>query len=154
MDVVGRTGGRTAFGKPLQWTRGWTAVAAVWVVAAALLVTARVDIGRVAALSAREAAAIEAVGAAEVEPGLTTAAALQLVLRRCGAAPADDGSAVTRPQWYAIDRPWEDRVYVYWELGDYEPLAWTVDDDGTVTPAGATSLLLRQVARQQAPSAR
>ena len=46
-----------------------------------------------------------------------------------------------------MDRPWEDRVYVYWELGDYEPLAWTVDDDGTVTPDADTERLLVGLAR-------
>jgi len=140
-------GTRTVFGKPLGWTRGWTVVAVVWALAAGLLIGARIDVGHVTALSAREAAAIEAVDAKEVTPGLTSAEALQLVLRRYAATAAGDAGQVARPQWYALDRPWEDRVYVYWELGDYEPLAWTVDDDGTVTPDAGTMLLLRGVAR-------
>ena len=140
---------RTVFGKPLGWTRGWTVVVAVWVLVAALLVMARVDAGHVTALSAREAAAIDAVEAAAVTSGLTTAEALQLVLRRYGGTSTGDGGQVARPQWYAFDRPWEERVYVYWELGDYQPLAWAVEDDGTVTPEGETSLILTGVARAE-----
>lgn len=140
---------RTLFGKPLGWSRGWTVVVAVWVLVAALLVVARVGVGHVTALSAREAAAIDAVEAAEVGPGLTTAEALQLVLRHYGGTPTGDGGEVARPQWYAFDRPWEERVYVYWELGDYEPLAWAVDDDGTVTPEIETGVVLRGVARAE-----
>lgn len=147
---------RTAFGKPLVWTRGWTAVVVVWAVAATLLVTARVEVGHVTALSAREAAAIDAVEAAVAQgadaPGtdasaLTTAEALQLVLKHYGATAGGEGGGVARPQWYALDRPWEDRVYVYWELGGYEPLGWTVDDDGTVTPDAETRVLLSGLAR-------
>jgi hypothetical protein len=150
--------GRTFLGKPLGWTRGWTVVVLVWAVAAALLVAARVEVGHVTALSAREAAAIGAVEASKVPAGgvggeaggaegeLTTAEALQLVLQKYGATATTEGGAA-RPQWYAMDRPWEDRVYVYWELGDYEPLAWLVDDDGTVTPDAETTVLLTGLAR-------
>lgn len=160
MDVLGQEPvGRTVLGKPLRWTSGWTVVVLVWAVAAVFLVAARVEVGHVTALSAREAAAIDAVEAAEVVPGagapsVTTAAALQLVLRRYGATADGGGGGVARPQWYAIDRPWEDRVYVFWELSDYEPLAWTVDDDGTVTPEAETRLLLAGLARLEAESAR
>jgi len=149
--------GRTIFGKPLRWSRGWTVVVAVWAVAAVLLVSARIDVGHVTALSVREAAAIDAVeasvaaaGAGEggVEGGaLTTAEALQLVLRRYGPTAGEADGDAPRPQWFTMDRPWEDRVYVYWELGDYEPLAWAVDDDGTVTPDADTKLLLTGLAR-------
>lgn len=140
---------RTAFGKPLVWTRGWAAVLAVWTLAAVLLVAARVDVGRVAALSAREARAIAAVQAAEVEPGgMKTAAALQVLMRRHGAALEATGGGPVRPRWYAIDRPWEDRVYVYWELQGHGALAWTVDDDGTVRPSAETALVLRAAASE------
>jgi hypothetical protein len=149
--------GRTFLGKPLGWTRGWTVVVLVWAVAAAVLVAARIEVGHVAALSAREAAAIDAVEASRVpedggeeaggaEGELTTVEALQLVLKKYGAAATVEGGAA-RPRWYAMDRPWEDRVYVYWELGDYEPLAWVVDDDGTVTPDAETTVLLTGLAR-------
>lgn len=165
MDVSSHpaTAGRTVFGKPLGWSRGWTVVVTVWAVAAVLLVTARVDVGHVTALSAREAAAIDAVEGATVDSGvaeggapregLTTAQALQLVLRRYGGTAGEGDAAasrVPRPQWFTMDRPWEDRVYVYWEFGDYEPLAWAVDDDGTVTPDGDTRLLLAGLARLEA----
>jgi hypothetical protein len=162
MDVPAHasSAGRTVLGKPLGWTRGWTVVVLVWALAAALLVAARVEVGHVTALSAREAAAIDAVEASAVaipaagvgtnQTPLTTGEALQLVLRRYGATAKGEGGGVARPQWYAIDRPWEDRVYVYWELGDYEPLAWTVDDDGTVTPDAGTRLLLVGLARLEA----
>ena len=149
-------GGRTLAGKPLGWTRGWTVVVLVWALAAAVLVAARVEVGHVTALSAREAAAIDAVEASKVAAGgvggeagggeLTTAEALQLVLKKYGTTAAAEGGAA-RPQWYAMDRPWEDRVYVYWELGDYQPLAWAVDDDGTVTPDAETEVLLTGLAR-------
>jgi hypothetical protein len=141
--------GRTLAGKPLGWTRGWTVVVLVWAVAAAVLVAARVEVGHVTALSAREAAAIDAVEASKVAAGggeLTTAEALQLVLKKYGTTAAAEGGAA-RPQWYAMDRPWEDRVYVYWELGDYRPLAWAVDDDGTVVPDAETKVLLAGLAR-------
>jgi hypothetical protein len=150
--------GRTLLGKPLGWTRGWTVVVLVWAVAAALLVSARVEVGHVTALSAREAAAIDAVEASKVPAGgvggeaggaegeFTTAEALQLVLEKYGTTATAEGGAA-RPQWYAMDRPWEDRVYVYWELGDYKPLAWVVDDDGTVTPDADTTVLLTGLAR-------
>jgi hypothetical protein len=156
VDLVTPPGPRTVFGKPLGWTRGWTAVVVVWAVLAVLLVAARLEVGHVTALSAREAAAIDAVEAARVvvpaagvgtETSVTTGEALQLVLGRSAATAKGEGGGVARPQWYAIDRPWEDRVYVYWELGDYEPLAWTVDDDGTVTPDAGTRLLLVGLAR-------
>lgn len=140
--------GRSAFGKPLVWTRGWTVVAAVWAVAAALLLAARIDVGRVAALSPREARAVAAVQAAEVEPGVTTAAALQTVMRRHGVALDREDGGPARPRWYAIDRPWERRVYVYWELPDDGTLAWTVDDGGAVTPSAETALVLRAAARE------
>ena len=142
-------GTRTVFGKPLGWTRGWTVVAAVWALAAGLLIGARIDVGHVTALSVRESAAIEAVQAAEVAPGLTTAEALQLILRRYGATATGEPEQVARPRWYAFDRPWEERVYVYWELGDYEPLSWAVNDDGAVTPDGETSFVLKGVARAE-----
>ena len=61
--------GRTFAGKPLGWTRGWTVVVLVWAVAAAVLVAARVEVGHVTALSAREAAAIDAVEASKVAAG-------------------------------------------------------------------------------------
>ena len=148
--------GRTLAGKPLGWTRGWTVVVLVWALAAAVLVAARVEVGHVTALSAREAAAIDAVEASKVAAGgvggaagggeLTTAEALQLVLKKYGTTAAAEGGAA-RPQWYAMDRPWEDRVYVYWELGDYRPLAWAVDDDGTVVPDAETKVLLAGLAR-------
>ena len=144
---------RTFFGKPLGWTHGWTVVVVVWAAAALLLVAARVEIGHVTALSAREAAAIDAVEAAAVPSGaggdITTAEALQLVLAKYGATAAAGGGA-SKPQWYAMDRPWEDRVYVSWELGDYEPLGWTVDDDGTVTPDKTTRELLERLAEADA----
>lgn len=138
---------RTVFGKPLGWTRGWTVVVTVWAIATVLLVAARIDVGRVTALSAREEAAIAAVEAAEVTPGVTTAEALQLVLRMYGGAASGDAGDEARPQWYAFDRPWEERVYVYWELGGYEPLSWAVDDDGTVMAEAETGLVLRRLAR-------
>jgi len=159
VDVSPQTvpAGRTVFGKPLRWSRGWTVVVAVWAVAAILLVSARIEVGRVTALSAREASAIEAVEASTADSGvavggvegdgLTTAEALQLVLRRYGATAGDEDGSTARPQWFTMDRPWEDRVYVYWELGEYEPLAWAVDDDGTVTPDADTKLLLTGLAR-------
>jgi len=142
---------RTLFGRPLSWTTGWTVVLLVWALAAALLTVARLDIGHVTALSAREAAAIDAVETAPATMdeggGTTTAAALQLVLKRYGGTAVDEEGTMTRPQWYAIDRPWEGRVHVYWELGDYTPLAWTVDDDGTVAASAETRLLLEGLVR-------
>lgn len=145
-DLSPGPGARTAFGKPLGWTRGWAVVVTVWIVTAALLVAARVDVGRVTALSPREAHAIAAVQAAEVESGVRTAAVLQTLMRRHGVALEAGGSGPARPRWYAIDRPWERRVYVYWELPNDGRLAWTVDDDGAVTPSAETALVLRSAA--------
>lgn len=152
MDVPTPRGpARTLFGRPLSWSTGWTVVLAVWALAAVLLAVARLDIGHVTALSAREAAAIDAVETApattDTGGGTTTAAALQLVLERYGGTAVDEEGRTARPQWYAIDRPWEGRVHVYWELGDYTPLAWTVNDDGTVTASAETQLLLEGLVR-------
>jgi hypothetical protein len=57
--------------------------------------------------------------------------------------------------WYAFDRPWEHRIYVYTELpgasmvGKNADLSWTVAD-GVATPDGATRAALTKAAQTMA----
>ena len=149
--AAGRVAARdtySVFGKPLAWSRGWTVVFAIWAVTAALLVVARVEMGHLSVFNARETAAVAAVERAQSVGGLTTGQALALLARSNEGALALTGQ---RPKayWYAFDRPWEQRVYVVWELDDPlqsgpVQLGWTVE--GTrVVPDAATAAELSRV---------
>jgi len=132
-------------GKPLRFTAAWAAVFLIWAGAAGGLAAVRLDMGHLTALSQRERTAIIDVQGAEVERGVTNGEALAMVLARFGAVV---GAA---PQWYVQDRPWEDKVYVTWELGADLRLGWTVAYDGTVAAGAETELFLKQVVRAGEP---
>jgi hypothetical protein len=136
---------RTLFGKPLRFTAAWAAVFLIWAGATGGLAAARLDIGHLTALSQRERAAIVEVQEAELERDVTNSEALAMVLARFGAV------FETAPQWYVQDRPWEDKVYVTWELGADLRLGWTVAYDGAVAPGAETELFLKQVVRAGEP---
>jgi hypothetical protein len=150
---VPATSGRTFLGKPLGWTSGWTIVFAIWLVAGAALVLARIDMGHLTALSARESAAITAVERGQLEAGVTYSHALDLLAARVDPLAKLTGqtNSRARARWFAFDRPWEKRIYVYWEFPGYVPLAWTVGG-GEVKPDGDTAKVLRDavVSAQQA----
>ena len=132
---------RTLFGKPLRLTTAWAAVFLIWAGAAGGLAAVRLDMGHLTALSQRERAAIVKVQEAELERDVTAGEALAMVLARFGAVVG------TAPQWYVQERPWEDEVYVTWELGAELRLGWTVAYDGTVAPGAETELFLKEVVR-------
>lgn len=132
---------RTLFGKPLRLTTAWAAVFLIWAGAAGGLAAVRLDMGHLTALSQRERAAIVKVQEAELERDVTAGEALAMVLARFGAVVG------TAPQWYVQERPWEDKVYVTWELGAELRLGWTVAYDGTVAPGAETELFLKEVVR-------
>ena len=136
---------RTLFGKPLRLTTAWAAVFLIWAGASGGLAAVRLDMGHLTALSQREHAAIVQVQEAELERGVTTGEALAMTLTRFGAAVG------TTPQWYVQERPWEDKVYVIWELGAELRLGWTVAYDGTVAPGAETELFLKEVVRAGGP---
>ena len=59
-------------GKPLVWTRGWTIVVAIWVVAAVLLFSARAGMGDLETFRPEDEAALDAVPVALMPDGETT----------------------------------------------------------------------------------
>jgi hypothetical protein len=136
---------RTLFGKPLRLTTAWAAVILIWAGAAGGLAAVRLDMGHLTALSQRERAALVEVQGAELERDVTTGEVLAMTLARFGAV------AGTTPQWYVQERPWEDKVYVIWELGAELRLGWTVANDGTVAPGAETELFLKEVVRAGEP---
>ena len=136
---------RTFMCKPLRFTAAWAAVFLIWAGAAGGLAAVRLDMGHLTALSQRERTAILDVQGAEVERGVTTDEALAMVLARFGAVVG------TAPQWYVQDRPWEDKLYVTWELGAELRLGWTVAYGGTVAAGAETELFLKQVVRAGEP---
>jgi hypothetical protein len=137
---------RTAFGKPLVWTSGWTVVVAIWALVAVFLVVVRVEMGHLEVLSPTEKAAVAAVEAARLPDGTTYGDALVYQannkLSATGAVVPRTGGP--RPRWYAFERPWEHRVYVSWEMPGVGLYEWTVDGT-TVKAAAETQLDLRKV---------
>ena len=136
---------RTLYGKPLRLTTAWAAVFLIWAGASCGLAAVRLDMGHLTALSQREHAAVVQVQEAELARDVTTGEALAMTLTRFGAAVG------TTPQWYVQERPWEDKVYVIWELGAELRLGWTVASDGTVAPGAETELFLKEVVRAGGP---
>jgi hypothetical protein len=130
--------------KPLQWTRGWTVVVAVWIIVAVALGLARIELGHLTALSARESKAIAQLRAAPLEDGVTYGQALQLVRQRFELMGGT-------PQWYVNDRSWERQVWIEWDmksgLGDVL-LLWHVGYDGAVHPDPDTLFHLKDLVRQ------
>jgi len=144
----------TLIGKPLVWTRGWTIVVVVWLVAAAALGAARVSMGHMAVLTPHELAAVTAVREAKVSTGATNEDVLRYLashdpslagqLLATATGKSDKTATAT---WYAFDRPWEHRVYVTWQLPARGlVLSWTVEN-GQVRPDTGTRLELSKAAQ-------
>ena len=143
--------------KPLQWSRGWTIVLAIWVAVAAGLVATRVEMGSVAVMTPAERAAVSAVQAVKLPTGATTETVLRysathhLTLEGHVAAIPPGGTEM----WYAFDRPWEHKTYVYTTLpgtsmmGGNVVLSWTVQD-GDASAEAATRAALTKAAQTMA----
>ncbi len=144
-------------GKPLHWTAGWTVVAVIWAIAAVGMVAVRVSIGPVTVMTPAETAAIDTVRQVKLPTGADT----ETVLRY--AATHDltpEGHVATIPpggtqMWYAFDRPWQHRIYVYTTLpgtsmmGSDVVLSWTVTGH-TATATAATRTALTKTAQTRA----
>jgi len=91
------------FGKPLYWTRGWKLVLVVLAAAGALLLCTRLGMGSLPVWSPREARAIRLV--LDYRP-VGRHSVRQIIAENFGPNAGE---------WYAVDRRWEDRVYVIWE---------------------------------------
>ncbi len=147
----------TIGGKALAWSPGWTVVLVVWAIVAASLVAIRVDMGRLTVMTRGETAAIAAVKQIK----LLTGAPTETVLRYSATHDLNlEGHLVQiKPKkaqmWYAFDRSWEHRTYVYYELpgtslvGTNVVLSWSVTD-GVATADGSTRLALAKAARTMA----
>jgi hypothetical protein len=143
--------------KPLQWSRGWTIVLAIWVAVAVGLVATRVEMGSVAVMTPAERAAVSAVQAVKLPTGATTETVLRysathhLTLEGHVAAIPPGGTEM----WYAFDRPWEHKTYVYTTLpgtsmiGGNVVLSWTVQD-GDASAEAATRVALTKAAQTMA----
>jgi len=152
----------TIGGKALEWSSGWTVVVVIWAIVAVGLVATRVEMGPLTVMTPAERAAIVAVQHVRLPTGASTEAVLRY------SATHDltlEGHVATIPaggtqMWYAFDRPWEHRIYVYTELpgssmvGKSADLSWTVAD-GVATADGATRAALAKAAQTMAhpPSA-
>jgi hypothetical protein len=143
--------------KPLEWSRGWTIVLAIWLVVAAGLIAVRVEMGPVTVMTPTEHAAVGAVRAIKLPTGAATetvlryAATHDLTLEGHVAAIPPGGTQM----WYAFNRPWEHRIYVYTELpgtsmmGKNVVLSWTVSN-GVAQADGATRAVLTRTAQTMA----
>ncbi len=136
---------RTIAGKPPGWTSAWTVVFVVWMLAAIIFVAVRADVGHLAVFAARETSAVREVRAAMLQPGVTNAQALAAFIKNVGPRRA-------RATWSVQDRQWERRLYVMWELGRNQPIAWTVSYGGQVTADGSTVSTLKNALQAPAKS--
>lgn len=170
VDFVAAAGGPAAarppsrerlsvFGKPLTLTRAWIVVFAIWALTGGLLAVARVEMGHLPVLTARERAAIAAVEKARMADGTSYGQALRLARRAvdplgglAGQGPLGGLSVEqSAPRWYVIDRPWEHTVYVAWELEDplssqVLRLVWTVQE-GSVKADPSSYAYLQEVVK-------
>ncbi len=143
--------------KPLQWSRGWAVVLAVWAVVAVGLVATRVAMGPVTVMTPAERAAVSAVQAIKLPTGAATETVLRysathdLTLEGHVAAIPPGGTQM----WYAFDRPWEHKTYVYTTLpgtsmiGKNVVLSWTVEGSDA-SADGATRAALTKAAQTMA----
>ena len=139
---------RTFLGKPLTWSRRWTAVVVLWVVCASLLGVARVQMGHLTAFSAREAAAIQTVKGVHAADGERYGDLLRLLSTTYAHRMLRIDDPLPTPRWYAFDRPWEHSVYVDWDFGGFT-LSFTVHN-GAVTSDTTARLVFATLARLQA----
>jgi hypothetical protein len=152
----------TMGGKALQWSRGWTVLVVVWAIVAVALVATRVDMGRLTVMTPGESAAIAAVRQIRQPTGAST----ETVLRYAATHDLNLEGHIVRikphatQMWYAFDRSWEHRIYVYYELpgvsliGTNADLSWSVTN-GVATANAATRVALAKAAQTMAhpPSA-
>ncbi len=141
----------TIGGKALQWSTGWTVVLVIWTIVAVGLAATRVDMGRLTVMTPAESAAIAAVRKIKLPSGASTEA----VLRYSATHKLTlEGHVATIPaggtqMWYAFDRPWEHRVYVYSELpggslvGKNAVLSWSVSSGVAVADADTRTALAK-----------
>lgn len=142
-------------GKPLVWTRAWTVVVTIWVVCAVLLTVARVNMGRLTVTTPVEKAAIAAVENAKMPGSGFTYGEVLRFLPTFFASPlvqkANGAPTGKPPVWYALDRPWEKTVLVFYEFATSQAtwrFAWAVTGS-RVTPDPETRTLynLEQVVK-------
>jgi hypothetical protein len=143
--------------KPLQWSRGWTIVLAIWVIVAVGLIATRVEMGAVTVMTPAEHAAVSAVQAIKLPTGAATENVLRysathhLTLEGHVAAIPPGGTEM----WYAFDRSWEHKTYVYTTLpgtsmiGRNVVLSWTVEN-GDASADAATRAALTKAAQTMA----
>ena len=151
-----RVGRYTLFGKPLGWTRGWTIVVLVWLVAAVALGAARVSMGHMSVLTPSELAAVKLVQAQKLPTGATSEAVLHYLTTHDPSLTGQLSSQFLHTKvkgtatWYAFSRPWEHRIYVTWELPERGLLfSWTVEN-GQARPDDETRLALAKAAQAMA----
>jgi hypothetical protein len=147
----------TIGGKALEWSPAWTVVLVIWAIVAVGLVATRVDMGRLTVMTPGETAAIAAVKQIKLPSGAPT----ETVLRYSATHDLNlEGHIVQiKPKaaqmWYAFDRSWEHRTYVYYELpgtsliGSNVVLSWSVTN-GVATADGVTRLALAKAAQTMA----
>ena len=147
----------TIGGKALEWSPAWTVVLVIWAIVAVGLVATRVDMGRLTVMTRGETAAIAAVKQIKLPTGAPT----ETVLRYSATHDLNlEGHIVQiKPKaaqmWYAFDRSWEHRTYVYYELpgtslvGSNVVLSWSVTN-GVATADGVTRLALAKAAKTMA----
>jgi hypothetical protein len=147
----------TIGGKALEWSPAWTVVLVIWAIVAVGLVATRVDMGRLTVMTPGETAAIAAVKQIKLPSGEPT----ETVLRYSATHDLNlEGHVVqikpkSAQMWYAFDRSWEHRTYVYYELpgtsliGNNVVLSWSVTN-GAATADGVTRLALAKAAQTMA----
>jgi hypothetical protein len=147
----------TIGGKALEWSTGWTVVLVILAIVAVGLAVTRVEMGRLTLMTPAESAAIAAVQRIKLPTGASTEAVLRysathdLTLEGHVAKIPAGGTQM----WYAFNRSWEHRIYVYTELpggsmiGKNAVLSWSVSN-GVATADGATRAVLAKAAQTMA----
>lgn len=138
---------RMFFGKPLAWSRSWTAVVVLWAVCAGLLGVARLEMGHLTSFSAREVAAIQMVQGIRASDGERYGDLLHLLSTTYAHRMLRISDPLPTPSWYAFDRPWEHSVYVDWDFGGFT-LSFRVHDH-TVTSDTTARLVFATLSRLQ-----
>ncbi len=147
----------TIGGKALEWSAAWTVIVVIWALVAVGLVATRVEMGDITVMTPPETAAITAVRQIKLPTGASTEAVLRyaathdLTIEGHVAKITPGGTQM----WYAFDRPWEHRIYVYSQLpgtsmvGKGAVLSWTFSD-GVARPNAATRAALTKTAQTMA----
>ena len=147
----------TIGGKALEWSAAWTVIVVIWALVAVGLVATRVEMGDITVMTPAETAAIAAVRQIKLPTGASTEA----VLRYAATHDLNIEGHVAKispggtQMWYAFDRPWEHRIYVYSQLpgtsmvGKGAVLSWTFSD-GVAKANAATRAALTKTAQTMA----